>query len=75
MQMSYRQQLTFIGALVGAVLGALGVLMYLDYAADQELADTKEMTLGFSDMARLGAATFALVRQINEIANRAEEVS
>lgn len=75
MKMSYRQQITFVGALVGAVLGALGALLYLDYMTDGEISDTKEMTLGFGDMARLATATFALVRQVNEMANRAEEIA
>lgn len=70
MKMEYRQQVAFVGALVGAVLGALGALLYLDYFADQEGRAGKEMKLGFGDVARLATATFALVRQINEMSGK-----
>ncbi|MCB0078335.1 MAG: hypothetical protein KDD73_13050 [Anaerolineales bacterium] len=69
MDVEYRQQITFVGMLIGAVLGALGAQMWLDRQSDNENADA--VNLGYGDLARIGAATFALVRQINDMNKKA----
>ncbi|HBY92623.1 MAG: hypothetical protein M5U01_29420 [Ardenticatenaceae bacterium] len=70
MNLQYRQQIALIGALVGAALGALGALIYLDYFSEQQASAGQAARLGFGDMARLATATFALVRQISEIGRK-----
>ncbi|HYN89255.1 MAG TPA: hypothetical protein VER55_12020 [Ardenticatenaceae bacterium] len=75
MSLQYRQQVAFVGALIGAIVGVVGALIYLDYISDQEdVATHAEVRLGFGDMARLATAAFALVRQINEMSKVEEEL-
>ncbi len=68
MQLKYRQQVTFAGMLLGAVLGALGALLWLDYLSGEEIPETKATTIGFGDAARIATATIALLRQLSEMA-------
>jgi L-cysteine desulfidase len=67
MQLSYRQQVTFLGMLIGAVVGAIGAALWMDYLSDGELSETRVASLGFGDVARLATATLALVRQVNDL--------
>lgn len=73
MQVHYRQQVTFLGMLVGAMLGAVGALIWLDYLSGREIPETQATTIGFGDAARILTATFALARQINEMARETDE--
>jgi hypothetical protein len=67
MNLNYRQQITFMGMLIGAALGAIGALVWLDHLSGREIPKTQATTIGFGDMARLATATVALVRQVNEM--------
>lgn len=73
MNVSYRQQVTFMGMLIGAALGAIGAMVWMDHLAGEELPKTKATTVGFGDMARLATATIALVRQVNEMTRVKDE--
>ena len=74
MRLQYRQQVTFLGMLVGATLGAVAALVWLDRLAGEEIEASKATTVGFGDIARILTASFALVRQINEMAKDKEEL-
>ncbi len=67
MNLQYRQQVTFVGMLIGAVLGAVGAALWLDHLSGKELPESAATKLGFGDMARIATATVALVRQVNEM--------
>lgn len=73
MDLQYRQKVTFTGMLLGAMLGAIGAIVWLDYLSGREIPATKATTVGFGDMARIATATLALVRQINEMAREKDE--
>lgn len=72
MHLSYRQQVTFSGMLIGAMVGAIGALIWLDYRSDHKL-QRQAAALGFGDVARIVTATMALVRQVNEMVKDAKE--
>lgn len=72
MSLQHRQQVTFLGMMIGAMLGAIGALVWLDYLSDMD--ETDNITkLSFGDAARIGTATFALARQIYALANEEQE--
>lgn len=72
MSLQYRQQIAFLGMIIGAMLGAIGALVWLDYLSD--LDDGEQIAkLSFGDAARIGTATFALARQIYALANEEQE--
>jgi gas vesicle protein len=59
--------------LIGAMLGAVAALIWLDRFSDRELPVTKATTLGFGDAARLATATISLVRQVYEMTKETDE--
>ena len=73
MTLDYRRQVTFTGMILGAIVGAIGAMVWLDYLSGRELPATKQTTVGFGDMARVVTATLAIVRQINELAAEKDE--
>lgn len=74
MNVNYRQQVTFTGMLIGAMLGAVGATLWLQYlSSSDQVAKTKATTLGFGDMARIVTATLALLRQVNELTTVQDE--
>ncbi len=73
MKIQYRQQVTFVGMLIGAMLGAVGALLWLDHLSGREIPETKATTVGFGDMARIATAILALVRQVNALAAEKDE--
>lgn len=68
MKLQYRQQVTIIGGVIGAAIGAIVALLWLDYQTDSELTAKKMSRLQVGDMARIGTAVFAIARQIYELA-------
>ena len=72
MDLGYRQQVAFMGMLVGAVVGGVAAVLWLDYRGDEELDRTKAK-MGYGDLARLTTATISLVRQVNQMAKLDEE--
>ena len=72
MDLTYRQQVTFTGALVGAAAGALLALMYANRSRGEDAGEEK-VSLKFSDISRVALAVGALVRQINSLAERTDE--
>ncbi|HEX8681190.1 MAG TPA: hypothetical protein VF707_02680 [Ardenticatenaceae bacterium] len=75
MQVSYRQQVTFVGMLIGAMLGAVAALIWLDRLSGRKLPATKATTLGFGDAARIATATISLVRQVYEMTKETDEAA
>jgi gas vesicle protein len=75
MRLNYRQQITFIGMLVGAMIGAVAALVWLDRLSGREIPATKATTLGFGDAARIATATISLVRQVYEMTKEADEAA
>ena len=73
MELQYRQQIAFFGMLVGAILGGLAALLWLDNFSDADLEENRVAKVGYGDMARLATATVALVRQINALAKEDNE--
>ena len=73
MELQYRQQIAFLGMLVGGILGGLAALLWLDNFSDEELDPNRITKVGYGDMARLATATVALVRQINSLAQENDE--
>jgi len=73
MELQYRQQIAFFGMLVGAILGGLAALLWLDNFSDADLEENRVTKVGYGDMARLATATVALVRQINALAKEDNE--
>ncbi len=71
--LNYRQQVTFTGMLVGAVVGAIGATLWLEYLSGRELPENEATSIGFGDMARIVTATIALVRQVNALTDKKEE--
>jgi gas vesicle protein len=68
MKLEYRQQVTVIGAIIGAAVGSLVALFWLDRATHSEKTTKKLVRMQAGDMARIGTAVFALARQIYELA-------
>jgi gas vesicle protein len=68
MKLQYRQQVTVIGAIIGAALGSIIALFWLDRATDSEATTKKLVRLNAGDAARIGTALFAIARQIYELA-------
>ena len=68
MDLQYRQQIAFLGMLVGAITGGIAALLWLDYVSDHDASEVQTSKVGFGDMARIAAATVALARQIHSLA-------
>lgn len=73
MELNYRQQVTFMGMLVGAALGMVGATIWLDHLSGREIPKNKATKIGYGDMARFVTATIALVRQVNELTSEKDE--
>ncbi len=73
MELQYRQQIAFFGMLVGAIVGGIAALLWLDNFTEPELEENRVTKVGYGDMARLATATIALVRQINSLAKEDNE--
>ena len=67
MNLSYRQKITYLAMLAGATVGAIGAQLYLDYLADYEWEKNEATEMSTGDIARIGMAAVALIRQINEM--------
>lgn len=67
MQISYRQKVTYLAMLAGATVGALGAQLWLEYLADHPWEENAATQMNTGDVARIGMAAFALIRQINEM--------
>jgi hypothetical protein len=68
MKLQYRQQVTLIGAIIGATVGCIVALFWLDRATGSEKTQKKLVRMQAGDMARIGTAVVALARQIYELA-------
>jgi gas vesicle protein len=68
MKLQYRQQVTVIGAIIGAAVGSVVALFWLDRATKNDAMTKKMVRLQAGDMARIGTAIFAIARQIYELA-------
>ena len=73
MELQYRQQIAFFGMLVGAIVGGIAALLWLDNFTEPELEENRVTKVGYGDMARLATATIALIRQINSLAKEDNE--
>ncbi len=76
--MSSRNQFMIIGAVIGAILGALAAYAYIEGQRQGGLLTTKRekghevvVEAGVGDYFRLGTAVYALVRQIQSMVNPA----
>lgn len=68
MKLQYRQQVTIIGAIIGAALGSIIALVWLDRATNSEVTAKKMVRMQAGDAARIGTAILAIARQIYELA-------
>lgn len=65
MTLSYRQRVAFVGGLIGAAVGVVAALAYLNQLAPEEPAEGVEIRL--RDAVKLGASTIALLRQVSDL--------
>lgn len=70
MRLTYRQYVLLVGALVGGVVGALLALLYLDRTDETE---SQGPNIGWREISQVAVALGTLVRQLNRLAENAEE--
>ncbi len=66
MRLTYRQQVALLGAILGGVAGALLALLYLDHVGEEREAPA----VGWQELTQVALTLGALVRQLNELAER-----
>ncbi len=76
--MSPRNQFMIIGAVVGAVLGALAAYLYVESQVPGVTATVKEpgrklrVKAGVTDYLKIGSAAYTLVRELQKLVKTSE---